>query len=66
MSDKSKYMDCKYHFIRDKIQQKKLQIRYRIGTEIAADGCTKPLAATVFRKFCSNIGIVDRDKFKLN
>lgn len=57
ISNRSKHIDVKYHFIKDIIKQNKIKLKYCCTNEILADILTKPLSNIRFAKL--------REKLKL-
>ncbi|CAG7720599.1 unnamed protein product [Allacma fusca] len=46
MHNRTKHIDVRYHFSRDLVEEKEIQLEYVATTEQAADGLTKPLTKT--------------------
>jgi hypothetical protein len=59
---RTKHIDIKYHFIREKIEEKQVQLRFVKGEENPADLLTKNLSHNKFDKFKKMLGL----KFKKN
>ena len=55
--DRSKHIDTRYHFIRECIARKEVQIKYVKSQDQAADIFTKPLKQEDFVKFRSLLGV---------
>ncbi|KAH9672319.1 hypothetical protein KPL70_017676 [Citrus sinensis] len=55
--DQSKHIDTRYHFIRECIARKEVQIKYVKSQDQAADIFTKPLKQEDFVKFRSLLGV---------
>ena len=47
---RSKHVDTRYHWIREKVKERKLKIIYCPSTDQLADTLTKPVTVTVFQK----------------
>jgi len=54
---RTKHIDIKYHFIRDAISEKKIQLDYCPTNEMIADILTKSLARPQFEKLRSGLGV---------
>jgi len=52
-----KHLDVKYHFVRDLVQQKIIEVKYVPSTSQKADILTKGLSKNLFEKFRSKIGV---------
>lgn len=65
IQNRSKHIDTKYHYIREKIKEKSISLFYVPTKEMPADILTKPLALAPFRKCRRSMGILrvahDRD-----
>lgn len=53
-----KHIDVKYHFIRDAVEQQKININYVPTRDQEADILTKPLTTTFFEGFRRKIGLL--------
>ena len=56
-SDRSKHIDVKFHFIREKVEAKEVQIKYCQTSEMIADIFTKPLGRILFAKHRQSLGL---------
>ncbi|KAH9650236.1 hypothetical protein KPL70_026291 [Citrus sinensis] len=56
--DRSKHIDTRYHFIRECIARKEVQIKYVKSQDQAVDIFTKPLKQEDFVKFISLLGVI--------
>jgi len=54
---RTKHVEIDYHFVRDKVAEKNLQVKYLSSKEQFADVFTKPLVSTRFHWMCSNLNI---------
>ena len=54
---RSKHIDIQYHFIREKIESKEIEISYISTDEMIADALTKPLACPKFAKSIKEMGL---------
>jgi len=52
-----KHVDIKFHFIREKVKEEVIKIKYISTKNQLPDVFTKPLAPTVFNVFCSQLGL---------
>ena len=57
--DKSKHIEIKYHYIRDMVQIKIVQMKYLSTHEQIADIFTKTLSKTNFNYFHERLGLVE-------
>ena len=57
---KSKFIDVKYHWLRDKINANEIKLEYRRTSEMIADILTKPLGKNLFQKHCTDMGVIIR------
>jgi hypothetical protein len=57
--DRSKHIKIKYHYIRDMVQRKIVDVQYLPTHEQIANIFTKPLAKTKFEYFCERLGLVE-------
>ncbi len=55
--DRSKHIDMRYHFIRERVQDNTLQIEHVPGDNNVADIMTKPLARVKHTQYTSDLGI---------
>lgn len=54
---RTKHIDVKYHFIREKIEQKEINLIYTPTGQQLADAFTKSLPAVQFLKFRKQMGL---------
>lgn len=59
---RSKHIDIKYHFTREKIQKKVITVKYLSTGEQLADILTKPLPAVKFRLIRDEVGLRNSEK----
>jgi hypothetical protein len=57
--DRSKYIEIKYHYIRDMVQRKVVHVQYIPTHEQIVDIFAKPLAKKKFEYFCEILGLVE-------
>jgi hypothetical protein len=57
--DKSKYIEIKYHYIRDMVQRKAVHMQYLPTHEQIVDIFTKSLARMKFEYLCERLGLVE-------
>ena len=57
VSGAAKHIDIKYHFIREKVEQKEIQVNIVRSGENVADVLTKPLARKNFEKMREMLGV---------
>ena len=58
VQNRSKHIDTRYHYIREKINDKTMELYYQPTNEMPADMLTKPLAAAPFRKCRDAMGVL--------
>ena len=61
---RTKHIDIKYHYIRNKVANKEVILDYCPTSEMLADLLTKPLGKTMFQRIRELMGV--RNIFKLN
>lgn len=54
---RSKHIDIRYHYVRDLVEDKEVEISFVDGNENPADMFTKNLAAPKFLKFREQLGL---------
>jgi hypothetical protein len=59
---RSKHIDIRYHWIRELIATKQIDIHYRPTAEMIADGLTKPLPKDSFVSFKHMLGVGMADR----
>ena len=57
---RTKYINIQYHFIREVLQDKLINIHYIPINDQIADGLTKPLDSTKFKLFIKGLGLISR------
>ena len=55
---RSKHIDVRYHWIRNHVNEGKIDLKWVPTADMAADGLTKPLPVPGFTRFKSMIGLV--------
>ena len=55
----SKHIDIKYHFVREKVSEGQIELRYCTTENMLADMFTKGLSGPKFKKLCKMIGMVE-------
>ena len=59
MHDRSKHIELRYHFIRDCVETKRIELEY-VATEFQlADMLTKPLGRVRLQQLRSSIGMIE-------
>ena len=58
-ASKIKHVDVAYHHIVDEIRHGKLESRWISGSDMLADGLTKPLPGPAFKEKRTAIGVVE-------
>ncbi|RYC78724.1 hypothetical protein BFJ63_vAg18401 [Fusarium oxysporum f. sp. narcissi] len=59
LQTKLKHVNIHDHWLRQEAQRNRIKVEYRPTTDMIADGLTKALTRTTFRKFVNHIGLVD-------
>ena len=59
IQNRSKHIDTRFHFIREKINSGEVELFYRRTSKMPADALTKPLGPKDFQKFRKMMGIDD-------
>ena len=54
---RAKHIDIRHHFVRDKVAEKVVEVRYCKTDDMIADILTKPLCAPKFNKLRSMMGM---------
>jgi hypothetical protein len=57
--DRSKYIEIKYYFIRDKVQEGEMKLQYISTQKQVEDILTKPLSRKKFAYLRDNMGLVE-------
>jgi hypothetical protein len=57
--DRSKHIDIRYHFLRDRVQKGAVALEYIQTDQQVADILTKPLAKGKFEMFKERLGLVE-------
>lgn len=55
---RTKHIEIDFHFIRERVAQKLLDVRFISSEDQLADGFTKPVVAGKIKQFCSNLNLV--------
>jgi hypothetical protein len=58
LHSKTKHIPMKYHFLREQVTNRVVQLNYIPSTEQIADIFTKPLAATPFGYLLQKLGVI--------
>lgn len=61
--DRSKHIDTRYHFIRECITKKEIELEYVKSVDQVADIFTKPLKVEVFEKMRTLLGVMNKRQF---
>jgi transposase-like protein len=54
---RSKHIDTRFHFLRDHVKQKTIELKYCRTTEQVADIFTKPLSGAIFMRLRDMLGM---------
>ena len=57
--ERTKHIDIRYNFLRERVENKTISVKYMETTEMLADILTKGLPRDQHRKLCEEIGIMD-------
>ena len=55
---RTKHIEIDFHFVRERVAQKLLDIRYIHTNDQLADGFTKPLVVSKMERFRNNLNLV--------
>lgn len=59
--DRTKHVEIKFHYLRDMVQRKAMELKYICTAEQTVDILTKPLPRVKFCYFRDKLGIVEND-----
>lgn len=65
-SERSKHIDLKYHFLREKVEEERLQLQYIESSSNSADLFTNPLNGKMTLKYCESLGVKNVDKMTIH
>jgi hypothetical protein len=54
---RTKHINVRYHYIRQEVQEGRIELSYLPTEEMPADGLTKPLQRTLFQKFLVGLNL---------
>jgi histone deacetylase 1/2 len=54
---RTKHVEVDYHFVRDRVAKKEIQVRFISSKDQLADVLTKPLSSTLFAYFRSKLRV---------
>ena len=57
-SEKTKHIDVRHHFIREKVAEKKIEVKYMPRSDQVADILTKSLGRVLHEKFTRAMGLI--------
>jgi hypothetical protein len=55
---RTKHIEIDFHFVRERVAQKLLDVRFISTNDQLADGFTKPISAAKLQVFCSNLNLI--------
>lgn len=58
---KVKHIGIRYHYVRDAVDERAVQVEYVASADNKADGLTKVLVTSNFESFKSAVGVVPRN-----
>jgi hypothetical protein len=53
-----KHVEVDYHFVRERVASRQLDVRIISSSDQVADIMTKPLAGPAFSKICTNLNLI--------
>jgi hypothetical protein len=53
-----KHVEINYHFVRERVASRQLDVRIISSNDQVADIMTKPLAGSTFSKICTNLNLI--------
>lgn len=57
--ERTKHIDIRYNFVREKVEDKTIVVKYLETTEMLADILTKGLTRDQHKKLCEGLGLVE-------
>ncbi len=57
-----KHIDTSYHYVRNKVEEEAIRLKYILIDQMVADGLTKPLESGKFLRFRSVMGLASRNE----
>jgi hypothetical protein len=58
--DRTKHIEIDFHFVREKVARRQLEIRFVSTKDQIADGFTMALGTRMFKKFRSNLKLIKK------
>jgi len=55
---RTKHIEIDFHFVRERVAQRLLDVRFISSEDQLADGFTKPVMAGKIKQFCANLNLV--------
>jgi len=62
---RAKHIEIDFHFVREQVTKKRLQIRLIASQDQLADGFTKALPVKKFEDFKRNLNLLNKDELRL-
>ena len=62
---RAKHIEIDFHFVRERVTKKQLQIRFIASQDQLADGFTKALPPQKFEVFKYNLNLLNKDELRL-
>ena len=59
---RAKHIDTSYHYVRNKVEEGAIRLKYIPTDQMMADGLTKPLKSGKFLTFRSVMGLASRNE----
>jgi len=59
---RAKHIDTSYHYVRNKVEEGAIRLKYIFIDQMVADGLTKPLESGKFLRFRSVMGLASRNE----
>ena len=61
---RTKHIDIKYHFIKEKVRDNEINVKFCPSEQMLADIFTKPLGTNLFNKFAKLLNLQDSSEFR--
>ena len=63
--ERSKHIDTRFHYIREHVKNKEIEVKFVKSQDQIADIFTKPFKIDAFKRFRSMLGMIDGENFGL-
>jgi transposase InsO family protein len=61
---RTKHIDIKYHFLKEKVRDKEIQVKFCSTSDMIADIFTKPLGSNLFKRFSNMLNLQEIQEFR--